>query len=64
MIDILSLITVLILIALSFSLGKIISFALKSLYYLLIAALILVFVFDISFNELLKITREILLWVF
>jgi hypothetical protein len=64
MVDPFSIIGIIVLIILALSLGRVFSVALKFLYYIMIATLILVFFFGISFEELIILLEQALLWVF
>ena len=64
MIDPFSIIGIIVIIVLALSLGRIFSYLLRFFYYTMIAALILVFLFGISWNELISLVQGLLLLVF
>ncbi|HLC82049.1 MAG TPA: hypothetical protein VJH68_05320 [Candidatus Nanoarchaeia archaeon] len=64
MIDPFSVIGLVVIIILALSMGRILSYLLKFFYYTMIAALILVFLFGISWDELIAIMHGLLLLVF
>jgi hypothetical protein len=64
MIDPFSVIGIGIIIILALSMGRILSYLLKFFYYTMIAVLILVFLFGISWDELIAFVQGLLLLVF
>lgn len=64
MVDPFSILGLGIIIILALSLGRIFSMVLRFLYYTVIAALILVFLFGISLDQLMTMLENFLLWVF
>lgn len=64
MISPLLLIGIVLVVVLAFSLGKILSHVFRFVYYAMIAAVILVFLFGISWNELMGMMQQLLLLVF
>ncbi len=62
--EIISIIGIIILIVVALSLGRILSFALKLAFYVLLSVLFFVFIFGISYADVISLIQRIILWTF
>ncbi|MBU0470421.1 MAG: hypothetical protein KKA62_00990 [Nanoarchaeota archaeon] len=62
--DLFSIIGLIIVVLVVLSLGKIMSHLLRFLFYALLGALVLVFFFDISLNNIIDWLSSLVLWAF
>ncbi|MBU0460143.1 MAG: hypothetical protein KJ597_03550 [Nanoarchaeota archaeon] len=61
--DLFSLLGIVILVLIVVFFGRILSVALKVLFYVLLVSLVLIFIFGVSYTELLNWATNVVLWV-